>query len=49
MKKLLETSKTAYSRAKKSETRKQIFNFIMLNGSEDEKREFVRWQTERSK
>ena len=43
--KTLSEIKRAYANAKKSATRTKIFNFVMLNGSEEFKKKFVSWQT----
>ena len=47
MKKLSEV-KRAYAKAKTQATRTRIFNDLMLNYPEEQKKEFIKWQTERN-
>lgn len=47
MKTLTEVKK-AYARAKTQSTRIKIFNFVMLNASEEFKNKFIEWQTLRN-
>jgi len=46
--KTLTQVKQAYAKAKTQATRTKIFNAIMLNGTEEQKKSFVKWQTLRS-